>query len=172
MKPAKENSGRNNNSENAGEINKNTPGPGQGSSGKKEGKREFRNSRRWRKGRDRYRDKDRSDDKSRENSGNEVKISKAVYKCDICGKDIKEISSAIASPETQNPVHFDCIIQKLKDENTLENTDRIVYLGAGSFGIVRQEKNKPAKDFTIIKKIEFENRDEKPEWRSNQLRIR
>ena len=180
MKPAKDNNSRNTSTEKAGAGKQDNSGPDAGGSsgGRKEGKRDFRGNRRWRKNRERYRDKDRNrnkerpEDSSREADNREQKKNKVLYKCEICGKDIKDLSSAIASADTQNPVHFDCMLEKLKAENTLENTDKIVYLGSGSFGIVRQEKNKPAKDFTIIRKFEVENRDEKPDWRTGQVKAK
>ena len=180
MKPAKDNSSRNSSSEKAeaGKQNNSGSSAGGSSEGKKEGKRDFRGNRRWRKNRyrdrnnDRDRNRDRSEDSSRDSEGREQKKNRVLYKCEICGKEIKDISTAIAPSGFQNPVHFDCMLEKLKNENTLENTDRIVYLGSGNFGIVRQEKNKPSKEFTIIKKFEIENRDEKPDWRTGQLKVK
>ena len=181
MKPAKDNRGDNYNSEKAGSRENNNSGQAEGSrndkpGGKKEGKRDFRGNRRWRKGKDRYRDRDRNrerkDDNRKDSDNRDPKKEKVLYKCEICGKDIKDISTAIASVDNQNPVHFDCMLEKLKNENTLEKTDKVVYLGSGSFGIVRQEKNKPAKEFSIIKKFEVENKDEKPDWRTGQVKVK
>ena len=178
MKPAKDNREENNSSDKAGTREKSNSGQAAGSSskngGKKEGKRDFRGNRRWRKGRDRNRDRnrERKDENRSDSDSREEKKEKVLYTCEICGKDIKDISTAIASAGTQNPVHFDCMIEKLKNENPLEKTDKVVYLGSGSFGIVRQEKNKPAKEFTIIKKFEVENKDEKPDWRTGQVKVK
>ena len=74
--------------------------------------------------------------------------------------------------DSHNPVHFDCMLEKLKKENSLESSDKVVYLGAGNFGVVRIEKGKSGKDFKIVKKLEVENRDEKPEWRTSQVKAR
>ena len=181
MKPAKDNSGSGNRENNMpgnnirSSINKPVSASGSSennnnvknsSSGKKEGRKDFRSSRRWRGNRNRSRDRN----KEREN--NEQDRDKPVLKCELCGKDIKEISSAIAMQGSQNPVHFDCMLEKLRKENPLQNNEKIVYLGAGNFGIVKQEKNKPAREFEIVKKIEVENRDDKPEWRSSQLKVK
>ncbi len=169
MKPARENSSGSNNSDKAGA--KSRPSQGQQSSagqnngnqsdgnstGKKEGRRDFRGNRRWRK--NRYRDNNRNKDRNKQNDGGkdqdntEQKKNRVILKCDICGKDIKEISSAIGSGESNMPVHFDCMVEKLKKENTLQPDERITYLGAGNFGIVKQEKSKAPKNFTIYQEI-------------------
>ena len=187
MKPARENSSKSNNSDktgakrppqgqqSSGQQNKGSQADGN-STGKKEGRRDSRNNRRWRK--NRYRDNNRNKDRNKQNEtgkdqdNTEQKKNRVILKCDICGKDIKEISSAIGSGESNMPVHFDCMVEKLKKENPLQADERIVYLGAGNFGVVKQEKNKPPKNFTIVKKFEVENRDEKPAWRIDQDRVK
>ena len=174
MKPAKDNSSRNNNSEKSGNDNRSSQtgqaksGGDSNFSGKKDGKRDFRGNRRWRK--NRYRDRNKNEESSAD-SAKQLRRNKITYTCEICGSEIKDISSAIASGN-QNPVHFDCMLEKLKKENRLENSEKIVYLGSGNFGIIKQEKNRPMKEFKIVRKIEVENRDEKPEWRIDQLKVK
>jgi hypothetical protein len=150
--------------------NKNNNSSSEGNNnGKKEDKRDFRGNRRWRGNRSRDRDKNKDRDRDIEK---DLDPNRIIYKCEICDKEIKDITSAIDMKDSHNPVHFDCMLDKIKKENSLEGTDKVVYLGAGNFGIVRIEKGKSGKDFKIMKKLEIENRDEKPEWRTLQIKAR
>ena len=96
-----------------------------------------------------------------------------IYTCELCSKDIQDINSAIALPENGSPVHFDCVISRLAERERLEEGERIIYLGGGSFGIVSgsagSQKNS---NFTIRKRIEFEDREKIAEWRKGLVRVK
>ncbi len=126
---------------------------------KKEGQKDFRGGNRWKNNRNRDREK-------------VPQNNLPVFKCELCGENIKELHSAIALQGSNNPAHFDCIIEKIKKENPVGKDEKVVYLGSGNFGIVKAEKNNIRKDFKIVKKIEMENRDEKPDWRTVQIRVK
>ena len=97
---------------------------------------------------------------------------KAVYICGICEKDIQDISTALAIPGNGTPAHFDCVLKKLTETEKLEAGQQIVYLGGGSFGIIKIEPNAPRNNFKIIRKIEFEEREKVPDWRKELVRVR
>ena len=84
--------------------------------------------------------------------------------CALCGEVIKEAASTLAMPDTGEPAHFDCVMKKLEESETLVEGDTIAYLGGGNFGIIRKNSQNPA-GFEIKKKIDFENKDKIGDWR-------
>ena len=92
-----------------------------------------------------------------------------AYVCSVCGKNIRDLSSAITERKTGEPAHFDCIIKNIAKDETLQENEKIAYLGNGKFGVIHYDNNQN-KNFKILREIEYEeSRDEKPDWRS-QLR--
>lgn len=84
--------------------------------------------------------------------------------CAICGKPIKDISAAMSEPTGENPAHFDCIIKSLSEKETLDSQEKIIYLGSGSFGVVKLLNNRK---FEIIRKIPYEENPEiRSDWRT------
>lgn len=97
---------------------------------------------------------------------------KIIYNCNICGTEIQDIITALCYTDENTPAHFDCIIKNLAEKENLQEGQRVVYLGSGNFGIVKtnDEENKP--NFKIIKKIEFEQRENIPDWRRQLVKIK
>jgi hypothetical protein len=85
--------------------------------------------------------------------------------CAWCGKPIKEISSAISEPVSGKPVHFDCAISRINEEEVLERGDTVSYIGGGRFGIIHYNNPSDIRDFRIKKILEWENRENRSEWR-------
>ena len=85
--------------------------------------------------------------------------------CTWCGKPIKDISSAICEPDTGKPIHFDCVINRIIEKENLENNDTVSYLGGGRFGIIHFNNPPDIRDFKIKKIFEWENRENRSEWR-------
>jgi hypothetical protein len=111
--------------------------------------------------------------------------------CTYCGKPIQDISAAIQDKSSGAPVHFDCMISRLSETETLEKGDVISYIGGGRFGIVHfneaelrysepnrggqrasewrpsppgiQESNRV---FLIKKIFELEDKEIRADWRS------
>ncbi|MCL2793230.1 MAG: hypothetical protein FWD87_09075 [Spirochaetaceae bacterium] len=125
---------------------------------KKEFKRDFRNRKRGNFNPQRER--------SEEN--------KVMHKCAICSQDIQDLSSAIALPDDMgNPAHFDCVLKKIKENETLGEKQQLVYLGSGSFGIVENvSSSNQSPNYKIIKKIDFEERENIPEWRKQMIKLK
>ena len=84
--------------------------------------------------------------------------------CPRCEKPIREVSSAIRDPETDKPLHFDCVLAELVEKETLAEGERISYLGNGSFGIINGQ-GKSNRDFRIKRRIQYEEVGE-VEWRN------
>ncbi len=84
--------------------------------------------------------------------------------CALCGEVITETASSLALPESGEPAHFDCVMKKLEETETLEEGDSIAYLGGGNFGIIRKNSQNST-GFEIKKKIDFENKEKIGDWR-------
>jgi hypothetical protein len=85
--------------------------------------------------------------------------------CAWCGKPIKEISTAISEPGSGKPVHFDCAINRIIEEEVLERGDTVSYIGGGRFGVIHYNNPPDIRDFRIKKVLEWENRENRSEWR-------
>jgi hypothetical protein len=86
--------------------------------------------------------------------------------CPWCGKPIKDIASAIADKDSGAAIHFDCVIARLQEGEVLEKGDVISYIGGGRFGIVHYINPQDLRNFTIKKIFEWENKENRAEWRS------
>jgi hypothetical protein len=87
--------------------------------------------------------------------------------CPYCGKPIQDISQAIADRESGTPVHFDCVVARITEAETLESGDSVTYIGGGRFGIVNFNDPGDSQRFRIKKILEWENRENRPEWRGD-----
>ncbi|MCE5256599.1 MAG: hypothetical protein LLF89_07120 [Spirochaetaceae bacterium] len=88
----------------------------------------------------------------------------ATYACAICGKPIFDLASALGSKENNEPVHFDCALEKVTADEKLAENEKIVYLGAGFFGVVVYKNGKDGA-FTVSRKIRWEGENDKLAWR-------
>jgi diphthamide synthase subunit DPH2 len=88
-----------------------------------------------------------------------------VPNCPYCGKPIKDLAAAVADKHSDTPVHFDCIIAKIAESETLEKEDTIAYIGGGCFGILRCTGSQHKPRFTIKKVVEWEDREQRAPWR-------
>lgn len=87
--------------------------------------------------------------------------------CKLCGRVITDISTAMRESETsEDLVHFDCVLQKLAEKETLESGDKIAYIGQGRFGIIHMENPAASKKFTIKKIIDWESKEPRNPIRS------
>jgi hypothetical protein len=111
------------------------------------------------KGRSRRRNDRRK--RNRKNRPNQERVTGPD--CAICGKPIRDISAAMNEPSGEKPAHFDCILKSLTEKETLANQEKVIYLGSGSFGVVKMLNNRK---FEIIRKIPYEEELEtRSEWR-------
>jgi hypothetical protein len=85
--------------------------------------------------------------------------------CAWCNEPIKDISTAMADPDSGQPVHFDCIINRIIEKESLESGDTVGYIGGGRFGIIHYNNPPDTRDFKIKKIFEWENREIRSEWR-------
>lgn len=87
--------------------------------------------------------------------------------CEICGQPITDVASAISNKGNGNPVHFDCVLNKIAEAEKTGPNEKISYIGQGKFAVICFENPHDTKHFTIRKTIEWEERDqERGEWRN------
>lgn len=84
--------------------------------------------------------------------------------CSICGKQIFDLSSALAGRDGGQPVHFDCALASVSEGERLEPTERIAYIGRGSFAVV-EYRDKSMTAFTVKRRLQWEKEGEKYDWR-------
>ena len=87
--------------------------------------------------------------------------------CAKCGSPIQDITSALADKGGGAPVHFDCVLAFLQGAENLAANEKIGYIGQGRFAVMFFENPADTRKFKIIRTIEWESRDTKPEWRSD-----
>jgi len=85
--------------------------------------------------------------------------------CAWCGKQIKDITTAISDKETGRPVHFDCVLARIAESEKLEHNDSVCYIGGGRFGIIHYTNPLDTREFVIKKIFEWEPKDIENEWR-------
>ncbi|EPF28422.1 hypothetical protein DWB79_08260 [Treponema medium] len=88
-----------------------------------------------------------------------------VFTCARCGKPIKDLSAALADKTDGNPVHFDCVLNFLKQNETLQENEAISYIGQGRFAVIKYASMVTMKEFTIVRIIEWEDKNQRAEWR-------
>jgi hypothetical protein len=89
--------------------------------------------------------------------------------CPLCGKELREISSAIAERETKQPAHFDCVLKQLQEQEPVKQDEQYCYLGKGVFAVIKfTQTGQKGQQFTIVRKIEYEKEDEIPQWRKDE----
>ncbi|MDR0444584.1 MAG: hypothetical protein LBH44_14390 [Treponema sp.] len=85
--------------------------------------------------------------------------------CPWCGKQIKDITTAISDKSTGLPVHFDCVLERITKMETLELNDSICYIGGGRFGVVHINNPPDTRNFSIKKILEWEIKENNNDWR-------
>ena len=88
-----------------------------------------------------------------------------VFTCTRCGKPIKDLSAALADKADGNPVHFDCVLNFLKQNEPLHENEAISYIGQGRFAVIKYASMVTMKEFTIVRIIEWEDKNQRAEWR-------
>ena len=87
------------------------------------------------------------------------------YICSRCGKPIKDLSAALANKPDGEPVHSDCVLQCLQQNETLQQNEAVSYIGQGRFAVIKYASMVTMKEFTIVRTIEWEDKNRRAEWR-------
>ncbi len=86
--------------------------------------------------------------------------------CPKCGQPITDIASSMHDKTSGSPVHFECALGEVSKGEKLGENEKIAYIGQGRFGVLYFENPRDQRNFTIKKIIEWEDREQKPEWRN------
>ena len=86
--------------------------------------------------------------------------------CAFCGKPITDMIISMSDKGSGEPVHFDCVLEKISKQEKLHEGEKIIYIGQGRFGVVYFENPHDMKHFTIRKIIEWEERGKAIDWRT------
>lgn len=80
--------------------------------------------------------------------------------CPICNKPIYITEEGITHNGTGELAHFECILEEIKrnNMNDIEENDKVVYLGSGTFGIIRERQSGKNFKLFVRKRINYENR--------------
>ena len=97
--------------------------------------------------------------------------------CLICNEPIKDMYTSIEYGDKDDPAHFECTVTLLSKQESLDERDRICYMGNGSFGIIEiQRRRRRGKSYdrivTIKKRIQVVNSDSRPPWRTELIAIK
>lgn len=85
--------------------------------------------------------------------------------CPRCGKPIEDLPAALNDKETGEPIHFDCVLARITEGESLGEGEKVVYLGGGRFGILQFEHPGDPKRFRVKKTVQWEEKDKRAEWR-------
>ncbi len=85
--------------------------------------------------------------------------------CPVCGQPITDVASAIADKSSGNPIHFECVMEKLSQTEKVGQNEKICYIGQGRFGVLYFENPRDQRHFTIKKIIDWEEKDKSISWR-------
>ncbi len=92
-----------------------------------------------------------------------------VPDCPVCGKPVRELSSALTHKLSRKPAHFDCVVRELREANEMAPQEKLCYLGGGSFGILEFRPPGSSSKFVIRKRIQYEEKELPQEWKKPLL---
>ena len=126
--------------------------------------------RRNRKHSNNWNNQKRNEQRERENKQKSFQFNKALYEdqdaekqrlaaiadvkareviCPKCGQPITDIASAIADKSTGAPVHFDCVLNQVKQSEPTGENEKVAYIGQGRFAVLQYENIRDQRHFTI-----------------------
>ena len=101
-----------------------------------------------------------------------ARFRKSFPLCPLCQKPVQDLYSAITHRDSGAPAHFDCILENLRAANEMAPSEKLCYLGGGSFGIIQYRTAQGPMRFLIRKRIQYEAGESIPEWRRSLPRSR
>jgi hypothetical protein len=84
----------------------------------------------------------------------EFRLNKIV--CARCGSPIDNIAESLCDKRTGDPVHFDCVVSLLGEQEKISPSERIIYIGKGRFAVAFYANQHDDKNFSIRRIIEWE----------------
>ncbi|HOF11950.1 MAG TPA: hypothetical protein PK248_04460 [Treponemataceae bacterium] len=89
------------------------------------------------------------------------------FTCSFCQKEIQDLPSALSDKTSGEPVHFDCVLEHLKESEEIGENEKLFYIGKGNFAIAYFENPHDLRKFEIRKLIEWENKEKESRWRND-----
>lgn len=86
--------------------------------------------------------------------------------CPKCHQPVTELATALADKATGEPMHFDCVLETIQGNEKLLPNQKISYIGQGRFAVLNFPNIHDTRNFSIVKIIEWEERDKKYPWRA------
>ena len=86
--------------------------------------------------------------------------------CPKCHQAVTELSTALADKKTGEPMHFDCVLEIIQQGEKLLPNQKISYIGQGRFAVLEFPNIHDTRNFSIVRIIEWEERDKKYPWRA------
>ena len=83
------------------------------------------------------------------------RVNEPLICCAICGEKIDLIASAMTNPDG-GYVHFDCALNRIKEEESLSENQVVSYIGSGNFGVCERDANG---SYHIVKTINYESQE-------------
>ncbi|GMO40237.1 MAG: hypothetical protein Ta2B_20110 [Termitinemataceae bacterium] len=87
--------------------------------------------------------------------------------CPSCKKPITDLAMSFTDRVTGEPIHFDCVVERIKNAEPVAEGESVTYLGGGRFGIIKFGVPSLMRSFKVKKVIEWENKDERALWRAD-----
>ena len=84
----------------------------------------------------------------------EFRLNKIV--CARCGSPIDNIAESLCDKQSGEPVHFDCVVSMLGEQEKISPSERIIYIGKGRFAVAFYANQHDDKSFSIRRIIEWE----------------
>jgi hypothetical protein len=84
----------------------------------------------------------------------EFRLNKPV--CPKCGQIIENMAESLCDKQTGEPVHFDCVVAFLREQEKISPSERIIYIGKGRFAVAFYPSRHNDKNFSIRRIIEWE----------------
>lgn len=81
------------------------------------------------------------------------KVSEPKEVCKICNEVIEGIASALTHPDG-GFCHFDCVLEQIVQAENLTDSQKVSYIGRGTFAVVQSEEDG---SFSFIKRIVYES---------------
>ncbi len=81
------------------------------------------------------------------------KVAEPKEVCVMCGKVIEGIASSLTHPEGGH-CHFDCVLNKIAADEKVTESQKVSYIGRGTFAVVEQNEDG---SFVFTKRIPWEN---------------
>lgn len=81
------------------------------------------------------------------------RVSEPKENCKICNEVIDNIASSLSHPEG-GFCHFDCVLEQIAQAESLQENQKVSYIGRGTFAVVQIETDG---SFSFVKRIVYES---------------